>query len=191
MFYTYSTATAKLRNYTFQTKDTSFTNYALGVVISKNMSHVTSSLFASYSNLNGRKQEEIGVALTWFPMGNLNLYFGTTLTGYRQDSNKLVANFLVGKKITKKIWLEANVTFGDMNDFTERYGYAVNNNPDVIKFRFELAPLIVFKHFDIAIHYQYQEKQGSYFYENETGSIIQGKFNYQNQLITGGIKWKI
>ena len=192
VFYHDTTYTVKISDYTFQLKDTSFVNYSMGIVLNKNIGHFATSLFGSVSNLNGRKQNEIGVSATWFPLGNLNLYIGTSFTNYQQESSKkLVMNFLAGKKIAKKIWMEGNVTLGDMSNFTESNGFVVNNNPDVVKFRCGITPIIVFKNIDIIIRYQYLAKQESYFYQNESGGYIEGTFNYKDQLITGGIKWKL
>jgi hypothetical protein len=187
-----TTYTVKTSDYKFHQKDTSFTNYSLGILVNKNIGQFSSSVFGSYSNLNGHTQKELGVSATWFPKGNLNLYFGTALTGYKQEGTKiLVKKFLAGGKIWKKIWLEANATLGDMNNFTEKSGYVVNNNPDIVKYRIGITPMIFFKKFDIILHYQYQEKQGSYYYDNGSNPHTKGTFKYQNQLISGGIKWKL
>lgn len=192
IFFYDTTYTVKLSDYAFRQKDTSFTNFSVGVLLNKTLGHFTSSFFGNFSNLNGRRQRQLGAALTWFPYGNLNFYIGTTLTGcLHQGKKNLVINFLTGKKITKYIWLEGNVTLGDMNNFTEKNGFLVNNNPDITTFRFGLTPIITFKNFDIILHYQYQEKQGSYFFKNESKTLTEGTFNYQNHVITGGIKWKI
>jgi len=192
VFHWDTTYTVKTSNYSFHTKDTLFVNYSVGIAISKNIGNFAISLTGSYSNLNGRKQKEIGASATWFPLGNLNLYCGAELTGYEEDNTKLlVKKFLAGGKIWKKIWLEGTITLGDMSSYTEMAGYIVNNNPDIVKYRIGITPMIFFKKFDIILHYQYQEKQGSYFYDNGTNPMTEGTFKYQNQLITGGIKWKL
>jgi len=187
-----TTYTVQTSNYKFLQKDTSFVNFSLGVTLSKSIGHFTTSVFGNISNLNGRKQNQLGLSVTWFPLGNLNLYFNASLIRHQQDSTpNMVFGGLIGKKLSNKIWLEGNVTFGDMNNFTEKNGFVVNNNPDIIKLRAGITPMFIFKKFDIILNYQYQQKQASYFFRNGTGGIKEGTFNYQNHLITGGIKWKI
>jgi hypothetical protein len=191
VFYYDSTYTVA-SNYMFRTRDTVFVNFSLGFAINKSFGHFNTSFFCSLSNLNRRSQKQLGVSATWFPLGNLNLYLNASFTGCKQTStNTLVKSLLVGKKLFEKVWMEGSFTMGDMNNFTERNGFIVNNNPDIVKYRFILTPILTFKHFDIIMHYQYQEKQGSYFFKNGSGAMTEKTFNYQNQLISGGIKWKI
>ena len=192
VFYNYNTHLVKLVNYSFIQKDTSFVNYSLGLTLNKSIGHCAASVFGSLSNLNGQNQQELGVSLTWFPHGNLNLYFNVAFTGYKEDSiEKLIKYITVGGKITKNIWIEGNFTMGDINNFTEKGGFVVNNNPDLIKYRAGANLIFVLKRFDITLIYQYQAKQEYYFFRDSSDRMIAGTLNYTNQLISGGIKWKI
>jgi hypothetical protein len=179
-------------DYKFRQKDTSFINYSLGLVLNRRFGNVATSIFGSYSSLNDLKQQEVGVSATWYPFGNLNLYFNLALTGYKEDSiRKPILDLLIGKKISKNIWLEGNITKGRLNNYTETGGFVVDNSPNVVKFRAGLSSTIILKKFDIVLHYLYQAKEGGFYFKDESGGKNSGRFDYQNQLITGGIKWKL
>lgn len=180
-----------LKKYNYLLSDTSFSNYVYGFALSKRIGNFNIGLFGSASNLNGLKQQEAGIYITWFPGGNLNLYFNSTLTAFKEKSRKnIVFNQMAGTKVLKNLWLEGFVTVGDINGFSEDNGFIIHNNPDFIKFRIGLTPMIIFKKFDIIIRYQYQAKQGSYFFQNESGVMTEGTIDYRNHLITGGVKWR-
>ncbi|MGD0712113.1 MAG: tetratricopeptide repeat protein [Bacteroidales bacterium] len=173
-------------------KDTSYYNYSLGLSINKNWGRVSTILFASYSNLNNKKQKEEGFTLIWYPEGNLNLYFSSTLTAFEQDTmKKIVFNQLAGIKINKYIWLEGFVTLGNFSDFTENNGFVVNNNPDLVKFRCGISPIFVFKRFDISLTYLFVAKQGNYVTDLPQNAYTTNPTKYINNVIIAGIKWKL
>jgi hypothetical protein len=201
VFYTYLSNLAPIDHYEIIQRDTSAYNYSLGLSIQKNWGMYSMSLFGSVSNLNGLKQREAGASLTWYPKGNLNLYFTSTLTNFGEQNRKaIVFNQLAGCKIHNNLWLEGFATLGNINNFTENNGFIVNNNPDIIKFRCGLTPIFVFKRFDFSIHYQYQSKEGvlgvTELHQgngngNQHNSINTQYYNFQNHLIIGSIKWKL
>ena len=193
VFYNYIAHDEIITHINFIEKDTSYTNFSAGAALSKNFGHVAASVFGCISNLNGSKQKELGVSFTYYPFGNLNLYLNADLTAASNDADKMmISEFLAGTKITNKIWLETSVAAGNMKNFTEKNGFVVNNNPDITKFRFGLMPVFIFKKFTVTIQYLFIDKEGSYNYINEVGGgSTSGTFKYQNQLITGGVKWKI
>jgi hypothetical protein len=176
----------------YKEKDTSYYNYSLGLSINKNWGRVSTILFASYSNLNNKKQKEEGFTLIWYPEGNLNLYFSSTLTAFEQDTmKKIVFNQLAGIKINKYIWLEGFVTLGNFSDFTENNGFVVNNNPDLVKFRCGISPIFVFKRFDISLTYLFVAKQGNYVTDLPQNAYTTHPTKYINHVIIAGIKWKL
>lgn len=173
-------------------KDTSYYNYSFGLSINKNWGKISTGVFGSFSNLNNKKQKEGGLSITWYPEGNLNLYFSSTLTAFEEDTVKrIVFNQVAGTKINKYIWLEGFVTLGSFSDFTENNGFVVNNNPDLVKFRCGITPIFVFKHFDISLTYQFMEKEGTYYTAMPQNTYIANTIKYRNNFIIGGVKWKL
>jgi tetratricopeptide (TPR) repeat protein len=183
--------------------DTSYYNYSFGLSVNKNWGKISTALFASYSNLNHRIQKEGGLTVTWYPEGNLNLYFSSTLTAFEDDTVKnivpkkfpgmknIVFNQIAGTKINKFLWLEGFATFGSFSNFTEGNGFVVNNNPDLVNFRCGITPMFIFKHFDISLNCQFIEKEGSYVTNVSQTENRTSFYKYNNYFITGGIKWKL
>jgi len=201
--YQYDNVLTPLDRYSYKQIDTSYYNYSFGLSVNKNWGKFSTALFASYSNLNHRIQKEGGLTVTWYPKGNLNLYFSSTITAFADDTVKsivpskfpgmknIVFNQLAGTKINKFTWLEGFVTFGKVSNFTESNGFVVNNNPDPINFRCGITPIFIFKHFDISLNCQFIEREGNYdTYVSQTENRT-SFYKYNNYFITGGIKWKL
>ncbi len=191
VFYYDTTYTVDITEFPVLQKDTSFVNYCLGASFNKRFKKTDVSLFGSFSNLNGLKQKQIGTSLTFYPKGNLNLYFNFTATLFAQKkSSGIITSVLGGFKAAKKLWLEANATIGDITNFTELNGALVYNNPDVIKLRAGITSFILFKNFDIILRYSFYQKEALFYKYNESGKYIEKIVPYSAQLISGGIKWK-
>jgi hypothetical protein len=185
---TYNVQTSE---YSFNQRDTSFINYSVGLSFNKKFKKIDASLFGSFSNFNGQKQKQIGLSLTYFPKGNLDLYFNVAATLFNQNKkSNVITEAVVGFKVAKVLWLESRAAFGDMENFTEKSGSWVYNNPDVVTFRAELTPIFVFKKFDIILRYSYYQKQALYYKISSTGNVVNLNTDYRAHLISGGIKWK-
>ena len=142
--------------------------------------------------MNYKKQKQVGLSLTYYPKGNLNLYTTGGITGYKDGklSTKIIYDILIGKKLTQKIWIESFATIGEISNYNEKNAFIVYNNPDKITFRFGLTPIFVFKNFDITLRYQYQAKSTYYTAYTSSGNYIYPELLFNNHLIIGGIKWK-
>jgi hypothetical protein len=94
---TYHTFSFPQTTYSFERKDTSFNNYLVGLRITKDLGIFNLGLSGSWSNLNNKKQIQAGASLTYYPLGNLNLYGTTTITGFFQKKdNRLLFSQVVG-----------------------------------------------------------------------------------------------
>ena len=203
ILYKDTTYSVSLDRYKLKTIDTSYYNYSFGISINKNWGKLSTSLFASYSNLNNKFQKEGGLTLTWYPKGNLDLYFSSTLTTLQDDTlrnfnfknflrpRNTIFNQLAGIKINKFIWLEGTLTLGSFSDFTESNGFVVNNNPDLVNLRYGITPMFIFKKFNISITYQFIQKEGAFTTYMPNNTSITNTFKYKSNFIIGGIKWKI
>lgn len=188
--------------YSFDQKDTSFNNYLVGLRISKDLGIFNFGLSGSWSNLNNKKQIQAGALLTYYPLGNLNLYGTTTITGFFQGKeNRLLLSQVVGGKITSWMWLEGNFYWGDYTNANIFNGSVVYNNSDVIDYKAGAnLVFVVGKHLQLSLIYQYFRKESQQLYyiktENkethEIKEIPQTKNNpYNTNTIIGGITWKL
>jgi hypothetical protein len=93
-----------------------------------------------YSSINNASQLTGAAGLTWYPMGNLDLYLGSTLNVHNEfdeeeTSTKFIPDLLIGFGISSKVWMEFSGTYGDMKNYTEGNGYNVYNGLDWMKYK--------------------------------------------------------
>lgn len=188
--------------YSFDQKDTSFNNYVVALRATKDLGIFNIGLSGSWSNLNNKKQIQAGVSLTYYPLGNLNLYGTTTITGFFQGKEKrLLLSQVVGAKVTPWCWVEGNFYWGDYTNTNIFNGSIVYNNSDKIDYCAGATLIfIVGRHLQLSLVYQYFRKESLQFYyikiedtiTHEINEIPQIKNNsYNTNTIIGGITWKL
>jgi hypothetical protein len=187
-------------NFNFVQKDTNFYNYVIALGISKTFSLYTLSLNGSYSNLNNKKQTQIGGSFTVYPLGNLDLYSISRVTGFIQKKDKrLILSQTAGGRVWKRFWLEGNFIWGDLTNTNTGNGSIVYNNVGKIDYRLE-GNLIwpCSKHLEFSLNYQYFQKKSATYYTAfsegppsvKTSSLTLDKKYHTNTFIIG-IKWKL
>jgi hypothetical protein len=181
-------------SYTYDQNDTSFYNYLVGLNITKDWGIFNIGLSGSWSNLNHKKQKQAGIALTYYPMGNLDFYGITTVTGLFQGKDKrLLLGQVLGAKITPWLWMEGNIYYGDYTNANIFNGSIVYNNTD--KMDYNAGASLIFltkKHIQFSLIYQYYKKESQQFIYDETSGRLNIQNNpYNTQSIIGGITWKL
>ncbi|MCX6280320.1 MAG: hypothetical protein NT004_19825 [Bacteroidetes bacterium] len=190
-------------NYSFPQSDTSFNNYVAALKITKDFGLFNLGLSGSYSNLNGSKQKQIGLSLTYFPFGNLNFYGTTSVTGFSQGKkdSRLLFSQVLGAKITSWMWAEGNIYYGDYTNANIFNGSVVYNNSDAMNYRAGASLIFVIsKHISLSLIYQYTSKESQQIYyvkkqnsaTQEINEVQTSKYNpYHTNTIIGGITWKL
>lgn len=186
--------------YSYSHSDTSFTNYVASLTISKEIGRFNIGISGSWSNLNNKKQKQVGASVTWLPFGNLNLYSTTTVTGFFQSkNNRLLLSQSIGVKITPWCWGEGSFYYGDYTNANIMNGSVIYNNSDVIDYRGSAnLYFLVGKHIQLSLIYQYARKESQQYYyttdpsSNEVSSSPSVQLNpYNTHTIIGGITWKL
>jgi hypothetical protein len=186
--------------YSYTSSDTSFTNYVVALTLSKDIGRFNIGLSGSWSNLNNKKQKQVGASLTWLPFGNLSLYSTTSVTGFFQSKgNRLLLSQVIGAKITSWCWAEGSFYYGDYTNANLMNGTVVYNNSDVIDYRGSAnLYFLVGKHIQLSLIYQYARKESQQYYfttdptSNEVSSKPTVLLNpYNTHTIIGGITWKL
>ena len=188
--------------YSFSEKDTSFNNWVVSLELSREFGNFNIILNGSWSNLNGKKQKQVGLSLSYFPLGNLNFYGTTAVTGFFQGKDKrMLISQVVGAKFTPWMWGEANFYYGDYTNANIFNGAVVYNNSDIIDYRGGATLIfVVGKHIRLSLIYQYFRKESKQYYyiktkdpvTNEINEIQEIKNNpYNTNTIIGGITWKL
>ena len=175
-------------------------NYVASIALEKNIHLITMGVFGTYSKLNDANQLQAGFALTYFPLGNLNLYLDSRLINHLQDSkNRTIFNQIIGGRITNKLWLEGFVTFGELVNYNEKNGYVIYNSPDKITFKWGTKLFFPINN-KLMFSFEFHNfmKEGSFLtYKNLTEpEDMQPKpfyepYTYQNYIFIGELKWKL
>ena len=188
-------------SYNYTQKDTSFNNYLAGLTVTKDLGIFRIGLSGSWSNFNGKTQYQAGAALSYYPLGNLNLYGTTALTGFFQKKGKrLLFSQTIGGRITKWCWLEANLLYGNYTNANIANGAIIFNNADKLDYRIGAnMTFVISKHIQLSVIYQYFRKESQQYYyikstdsSGQPSSTLQIQNNpYTTNTIIGGITWKL
>jgi hypothetical protein len=119
--------------------------------------------------------------LTYYPMGNLNVYTISRLSDkYLKSKDHFIFNQAIGFKVVKNTWLESGVTFGSQEDYLDSDGLYVYNSVDNTKFKFnETAFYQLNIHAQLRLIYTFEQKADAYF-----------PINYNQNSVTLGFLWK-
>ena len=195
--------------YTINTETTSINNYVISLTASKNISYFSFDLFGTYSNLNDKKQTQIGLSAAYYPFGNLNFYGVTTIKGFYEEESrnyknqgrqKINSRFIfsqtIGLKVLPKVWFEGFITYGDLSNTNEKNAFIVYNIPDKINYKWGANLILaVFQNIELSLRYNFLSKESYYITnyldeENDNTDFKTVYTPYKNQSIIGGIKWK-
>ncbi len=179
--------------YSLVKKDTSYYNYVVSLAINKNICLFNFGLFGTYSNLNNLTQYQAGASVTFYPKGNLDLYSVTSaVSAWEEDDNRFAFEELIGVKVMRKLWMEGNVSFGEMINYNEKNAYVVYNSGDKTKLRVGINMIVPLSDkIEISVRYQYFNNEGSWFRLNENYDAQIFNSEYQNHTIIGGVTWKL
>ncbi|MDD4992695.1 MAG: hypothetical protein PHR83_10715 [Paludibacter sp.] len=140
---------------------------------------LSGSVFNYDSTLTQQYGIHAGVSLP----GKNRIYLKSSLYGLidSKNNNRLVYNQSAGALFFKKIWVEGNVTFGNLDNYSDNNGLYIYNSLDPTVFRSGLSlfwnvlPKITLF--------------GNYTYD--TKLIKEDQTNYNQHSFSGGIIWKL
>jgi hypothetical protein len=194
--------------------DTNMRKHVASLALSKRFTNTQVSLFGTYSDFEESMQIQAGLLLTVYPFSNLKFYSTTGVVNKnnftdnsppgngkkgnnatkRTVSSSFVFSELLGVKFYKNNWLEISATYGELKNYNEKNAMIVYDTPDKINYKLEANLFFQLnKKLRLTLGYQYWDLTGTYFVQNSflPGDIRSFNTNYQNQLITGGLKWNL
>jgi hypothetical protein len=137
---------------------------------------------ASYFKYDVDEFKQIGVHAGVTLPGKSGVYFNTYLNGILDTSDKrLIFSQDVGARISKKLWAEGNVTFGNIQNYNDHNGLYIYNTIDPTVFRTGLS-----------LYWNISKKvtlYGNYLYD--TKQVEQTTNQYKQHSYLGGITWKL
>jgi hypothetical protein len=173
-------------------------NLAGGMTMVKNWRCLDLSAGAAMANLNGTRQFQGRFGITWYPLGNMNLYAGAGLSGQQEWSEystiaRWVPDLKVGVALAEKVWIEADAAMGEMHNYLERNGYIVYNGySDILEKKATLSLLIPVTKKGSLIYLGGRWTSGYSAFVPETGFLPEPdqRFDLQTFSIYGGLSWK-
>jgi hypothetical protein len=136
---------------------------------------------------------QFDLSATYFPFQK-NTFSVRAQASYLNTQNsysKFVFGYELNSMITKKLWLNLIVQHNNLKNFIDLEGAVVYNIYDVIKNKYALKLLYYAgKHIEVSLQYGLLQRNSKYTTIAAAGNFpTQTKFNYNNQLINGGLKW--
>ncbi len=122
------------------------TDIVTGLGFVQELGKVNLHLGAYYSKLNQADQFQNRLGITWFPMGNLNLYAGGYVNSQYEINPgldgviRIIPELMFGFTIAEKVWVDMNGSMGDMTNYLENNGMIVHNSfAEVIEKKIKLS----------------------------------------------------
>jgi hypothetical protein len=170
----------------FINKDTfpSPTSYAANIGISKTIGKWNIATSSALSKLNGEKQFQQQIGVTFFPMGNNNLSINlqALLQFHRSDSFKFVPSvfgrYVILQSRTKPFQMALSAGFQLQNT-----RYTVENNAYLVSNNYDMTHQRIMAGFDARINSNIAF-YGNYIYESKTEYFSYTKYNY-NMFLAG------
>lgn len=141
------------------------------------------------SRMNNSMQKHLGLIFSVYPKGNLNFYTVTSLylhnTGYYKH---IIGEQILGFRLAPKIWSESFITFGNLENFSDRNAYVVYNVSDITRFSAGTSILLSFKRLDFSLRYRYMDKITYFdFFQGKTRT---GNYTHSGFSLLGTATWK-
>ncbi len=137
------------------------TDYVVSLTATKDFDYFSVGMAGSWSDLNGGNQFQGSGFVTWYPLGNLDLY-GTTGVTMAADhgDGRLLYSQMVGGKLVKWLWAEADLVWGDLSNTNTANGWVVYNNTGRIRYRAGATLILtVVRNLGFTFNYQFFEKE--------------------------------
>jgi len=150
-----------------------------------------------YSSMNNASQLTGTAGLTWYPLGNLDLYLGSSLNVHNEFNNEetsieLIPDFLLGFGISSKVWMEFSGAYGNMKNYTEGNGYIVYNGLDWMKYKVIGSVVIPVspKGSKIYLGARFAEYESGFIPADPSAGQDMNIFITNSISIFGGLSWK-
>lgn len=167
--------------------------YAASLSLKKDFSICAIEMSGTYGDFGHAIQKQLGVAAIVFPMGNLDFYAKTGIIKmWNENEENWIFYQMAGTSVGKDVWLEAELTYGQLRDYAEKNAFVIYNSPEEIKFKFEatllweLSPKI-----ELMLKYRYLERVNTYLSYTNFEEFTFENTKYPYHTLIGGIKWKL
>lgn len=171
-------------------------DFAASIGIERYFGKMRPGISAGYSDINDQQQVQGSFSLTWFPLGNLDLYTFSDITWYTvipangRDGGPVFSQEL-GFRAFPGLWIELWGSIGEVGNFAASRAYLIYNDSGVVREQYGvrlIAPFIG-KNIELSVFYSYNLQEDKW-YSLRSDGYSPDPFETKNHKITGGIKWK-
>lgn len=176
------------------------TDFATGMSFQKGIGSIDLDLGGWYSKINGADQIQNRLGITWFPLGNLNLYAGGYMNSQVEISPgeehvfRYIPELLFGFAISEKVWFDLKTAIGEMANYLENNGSIVYNSfSEMIdkKIQFMITVPVTDKGSLLYFGGKWTSNRSEFFpFEPALANDISNTIQYNAYSIFGGLSWK-
>ncbi len=183
---------AEINNLVFDTLYEHEQSYLAALSVRKDISLFAFELSASYGDFPHSRQQQGGMAVYTYPLGNAKLYTRSELNFVWNDrSERWIFDQQVGFAVSKKLWMEAEFTLGDLRDYAEKNAFVIYNSPEKINHKLETTLFIeASPHLELSLKYRYMQRENQYLNYTSFEDFTFEYSKYPFHTLIGGIKWK-
>lgn len=169
-------------------------DFAASLSSEKHWGRVTTGISAVYSDINEERQVQGNLSLSWFPLGNLNLYSVSDITWYSVLPELNEAGWIVTQKIglsvSRGLWLEFWGSLGERQNFAGSGAMVIYNDGALIREQYGINLIAPFRSgLALSLNYGYTLHESRYITDSADNIFNSNPIEYNTHKITGGIKW--
>ena len=154
------------------------------------------NMIPSFSNLNLSNQFTGSAGLTWYPLGNMDMYLGAALNAHAANAGEgalvLIPDFIFGYGFASKVWIEISGSYGEMKNYSESEGYIVYNGLDWMNYK-ALGNIVVQLTEKGSVLYagaRFAQHESQFITIDPSLSPDLNNIIYNSLSILGGLSWK-
>ncbi len=170
------------------------TSFMLGLDYQHRYKNIRWGVSGAVSNFGDKsRQLQVGASFIWFPKGNLDLYSHTQVFMTRDVTPQFrpILYQQLGIKLVKNTWLEGEVIYGDVKNFTllsNNYSFEIANH--IYGMASTKIIYVLNSYFNLFVAGQYWWKYADKLEYDTSGKEYKQTINYNQFNILGGIQWK-
>lgn len=164
--------------------------------LGKTIGKIKPEVSAAYMYLNKNPYVQGGLFLSYYPLGNLNLYITSKAYYHSPALDSSEGRFIffqeMGFKAFSNLWIELWISEGLIENFAGNSGFLVYNDLSVITQLYGGNLIFpVFKSgIELSIRFRHSVQESTFVPEQFTAGAYLNTIKVNHNTITGGVKWK-
>lgn len=163
--------------------------YSVLLFANKRFNYLQPEVAVAYYRFNKQSNIQAAATLTYYPLGNLNLYTSTTVAAVvnsdSTNSQQYIASQRIGVRTIGQLWTEASFSIGNHTNYIANRAFLTYNTFDRINLLAGLKLTYYFTRFNVSVNYIYQQRETT-IYDNY---LPHTNIKYNNHLLNTSLVW--